>query len=98
MKKLKGLAYWANQMLLCGNTLVCDGFDSAMIWHAQNQSKFKYDEWIDWQQSVITYLTSKKSVTSISLYNVIRFEPCLITTAEKSPSNVIIYNASHIKT
>ena len=41
---------------------------------AQTLSKFKYDEWIDWQQSVITYLTSKKSVTpsaSISLYYVI---------------------------
>ena len=24
---------------------------------AQTPSKFKYDEWIDWQQSVITYLT-----------------------------------------
>ena len=38
--------------------------------NAQTQSKFKYDEWIDWQQIVITYLTSKKSVTlsaSISL-------------------------------
>ena len=30
---------------------------------AQTSSKFKYDEWIEWQQSVITYLTSKKSVT-----------------------------------
>ena len=24
---------------------------------AQTPSKFKYNEWIDWQQSVITYLT-----------------------------------------
>ena len=55
---------------------------------AQTPSKFKYDEWIDWQQSVITYLTSKKSVTlsaSISLYYVIRTEPCPIAAREKSP-------------
>ena len=42
---------------------------------AQTPSKFKYDEWIDWQQSIITYLTSKKIVTpsaSISLYYVMR--------------------------
>ena len=32
MAKLQGLAYWANQMLLLGHTLVCDGFDAAMIW------------------------------------------------------------------
>ena len=41
---------------------------------AQTPSKFKYDEWIDWQQSVITYLTFKKGVTmyaSIPLYYVI---------------------------
>ena len=31
MAKLQGLAYWANQMLLCGHTLVCDGFDAAMM-------------------------------------------------------------------
>ena len=42
---------------------------------AQNPSKFKYDECIDWQQSFITDLTSKKIVNpsaSISLYYVIR--------------------------
>ena len=65
---------------------------------AQTLSKCRYDEWIDWQQSDITYLTSKKSVTpsaSISLYYVIRTEPCPIAAPEKSPSNEIIYNASH---
>ena len=102
-------------MILRGHTLVCDGFDSAMMRQsmdeseihyskskhdrdAQTPSKFKYDEWIDWQQSVITYLTSKKSVTpsaSISLYYVIRTNPCLIAAPEKSPSGEIIYNASH---
>ena len=48
---------------------------------AQTPSKFKYYEWIYWQQSVITYLTTKKSVTpsaSISLYYVIRTDPCPI--------------------
>ena len=87
MAKLQGLAYRENQMLLRGHTLVCDGFDYAMMRQsmddaeihyaeskrdsdAQTPSKFKYDEWIDWQISVITYLTSNKSVTpsaSISL-------------------------------
>ena len=43
----------------------------------ETPSKFKYDERIDWQHSVITYLTYEKSVTpfsSISLYYVIRLE------------------------
>ena len=95
MAKLNGLAYWENHMLLRGHTLVCGGFDAAMMRqlmddaeihyaklkqdsNTQTSSKFKYDEWIDWQKSVITYLTSKKSVTlsaSISLYYFIRTEP-----------------------
>ena len=115
MEKLRGLAYWANQMLLRGHTLVCDGFDSEMMRQsmddaeihytkskrdsdAQTPSKFRYDEWIDWQESVITYLTSKKSVTrysSISLYYVIRTKPCEIAATDKSPSDETIYNASH---
>ena len=115
MAKLQGLAYWENQMLLRGQTLVCDGFDSEMIRklmdgaeihyakskrdsNAQTPSNFKYDEWIDWQQSVITYITSKKSVTlsaSISLYYVIRTKPFLIAAPDKSPSDEIIYNVSH---
>ena len=98
MAKLQGLVYLANQMLLRGHTLVCYGFDSAMMRKsmddaeihyakskrdsdAQTPSKFKYYECIDWQKSVINYLTSKKSVTpsaSISLYFVIRNEPCPI--------------------
>ena len=76
MAKLQGLAYWENQMILRGHTLVCDGFDDVMmrqliddadIHYAKSKkdkydhtpSKFKYDEWIDYQQSVITYITSK---------------------------------------
>ena len=65
---------------------------------AQIPTKFKYDEWIEWQQSVITYLTSKKSVTpsaSIYLYYVICTKPCPIVDPDKSPSDEIIYNASH---
>ena len=105
MAKPQGLVYWSNQMLLCGQALFCDGFDSAIMRQsmdgaeihydkskqdrdAQTPSKFKYDEWIDWQHSVITYLTSKNSITppaSISLYYVIRTEPCPIATLEKSP-------------
>ena len=65
---------------------------------AQTPSKSKYDECIDWKQSVITYFTSKKSVTpsaSISLYYVIWTETCPIEALDKSPSDEIIYNASH---
>ena len=99
MANLQGLAYWANQMLPRGHTLVCDGFDYSMMCQsmdgakihyveskrdsdAQTPSKFKYDEWIDWN------LTSKKSVTpsaSIALYYVIRTEPCPIAAPDKSP-------------
>ena len=102
-------------MILRGHTLVCDGFDSAMMRQsmddakihyaeskqdsdAQTPSKSKYDECIDWQQSFITYLTSRKSVTpsaSIYLYYVISTEPCPIADPDKSPSDEIIYNASH---
>ena len=67
---------------------------------AQTQSKFKYDECIDWQKSVITYITDKKSVTlsaSISLYYMICTEPCLFLAPEKSLSDKIIYNASHTR-
>ena len=66
--------------------------------NAQTPSKYKYDEFIDWQKSVITYLNSNKSVTpsaSISLYYVIRTKPCLIVAPDKSPSDEIIYNVSH---
>ena len=115
MAKLQGLAYLLNQMLLRGKTLVCHGFDSAMMWQsmddakihyaeskrdsdAKTPSKFKYDEWIDWQQSVINYLTSKKSVNPaalISFYYLIRTNPFLIAAPDKSSSDEIIYNASH---
>ena len=65
--------------------------------NTQTLSKLKYDEWIDWQKSVITYLTSKKIGTlsaSIYIYYVIRTEPCPIAAPDKSPSGEIIYNAS----
>ena len=65
---------------------------------SQTPSKFKYNEWIDWKQSVINYLTLKKIVTpsaSISLYYVIRTEPCPIAAPDKSPSEEIISNASY---
>ena len=66
--------------------------------NAQTPSKSKYDEWIDWQQIVLTYLISKKSVTlsaSISLYYVIRTEPCPIAAPDKSRPDEIIYIGSH---
>ena len=66
---------------------------------AQTPSNFIYNECIDWQQIVITYLTSKNSVApspSISLYYLIRTKPYPIAAPGNSPSDEIIYNASHI--
>ena len=88
------------------STMIRQSMDDAEIHYAkskqdsdaQTPSKYNYDEWIDWQQSVITYLTSKKSVTpsaSISLYYVIRTDPCPISDPDKYPSDEIIYNVSH---
>ena len=89
-----------------GSAMMRQSMDDADIHYAKSKrysdaqilSKFKYDEWIDWQKSVITYLIYKKSVTlsaSISLYYVIRTEPCPIADLDKSPSDEIIYNVSY---
>ena len=88
------------------STIMRQSMDDAEIHYAKSKqdrdsqtlSKFKYDEWIYWQHSFITYLTSKNSITppaSTSLYYVVRTEPCPIATPEKSPSDEIIYNVSH---
>ena len=42
--KLQGLAYWENQMLLRGHTLVCNGFDSGMMWKLMNDAEIHYVE------------------------------------------------------
>ena len=52
---------------------------------AQIPSKFVYDEWVEWQQSVITYLRNKKGVRNIPLYYVIR---------EKSPALFQLMNCN----
>ena len=44
MAKLQGLAYWADRMLLCGHTLVCDGFDAAMMRKLMDDAKIHYAE------------------------------------------------------
>ena len=44
MSNIQGLAYWENQMLLRGHTLVCDGFDSAMMRQSMNDAEMHYDE------------------------------------------------------
>ena len=62
---------------------------------AQMPSKFVYDEWVDWQQSVITYLKNKKGVRNIPLYYIIRKEPCTIPIDEMQPIDEIMYNAPH---
>ena len=66
--------------------------ESKMDSDAVMPSKFVYDEWVDWQQSVITYLKSKKGVRNIPLYYVIRKEPCPIPIDEMQPADEIIYN------
>ena len=40
--KLQGLAYWSNQILLCGYTLVFDGFDAAMMRKSVDDSEIHY--------------------------------------------------------
>ena len=42
MAKIQGLAYWENQMLLCGNTLVCNGFDAAMMRKLMGDAEILY--------------------------------------------------------
>ena len=44
MEKLKGLTYWVNWMLLRGHNLVCDGFDSEMMWQSMDDTKIHYAE------------------------------------------------------
>ena len=40
--KLQGLAYWSNQMLLRGHTLVYDGFDAAMMRQSMDDAEIHY--------------------------------------------------------
>ena len=54
---------------------------------------FDYDKWVNWQDSVITYLKGKKNVTrNIPLYYIIRPLP---PPDEPSEEDEIIYNANH---
>ena len=54
---------------------------------------FAYDKWVDWQDSVITYLKGKKNVTkTVPLYYVIRpSNPPVVLNEEDE----IIFNATH---
>ena len=52
-----------------------------------------YNKWVNWQDSVITYLKGKKNVTkNIPLYYIIRPLP---PPDEPSEEDEIIYNANH---
>ena len=42
MENLQDLAYWVNQMVLRGHTLVCDGFDDAMMRQFMDDAKIHY--------------------------------------------------------
>ena len=44
MTKLHGLAYWANQMLPHGHTLVWDGFDATMMQQLMDDAEIHYAE------------------------------------------------------
>ena len=44
MEKIQGLAYWENQILLGGHTLVCDGFESAMMRKLMDDAEIHYAE------------------------------------------------------
>ena len=44
MAKIQGIAYWANQMLLCGHNLVCDGFDAAMMRQSMDYANIHHAE------------------------------------------------------
>ena len=57
---------------------------------------FSYDKWVDWQDSVVTFLKGTKSITkNLSLYYVIRKEPNPTPPANMTEEDEIIYNASH---
>ena len=56
-------------------------------------ASFVYDKWVDWQDSIITYLKGKKNVTkTVPLYYVIR---PLLPPANPSEEDEIIFNANH---
>ena len=65
MEKLQVLAYWANQMLLRGHTLVWDGFDDEIMWKSMydaetHYAKSKQDsnaQWMDWLATNCYYLS-----------------------------------------
>ena len=42
MANLQGIAYWVNQMLLRGKTLVCVGFDATMMRQLMDDAKIHY--------------------------------------------------------
>ena len=63
---------------------------------ADKPDKFSYEKWVDWQDSVITFLRNTKSVNrSIPLYYIIRKEPNPIDPADMTEEDDIIYNAQH---
>ena len=56
--------------------------------------QFTYDKWIDWQESVITYLKGKKSISKVvPLYYVIR--PVLAPVGTLTEEEEIIFNTPH---
>ena len=78
------------------NDVRISALESASENTATMPSKFSYENWVDWQQSVITYLKCTKSIVpEIPLFYVIRKEPCPIPVNEMSAQDEIIYNAPH---
>ena len=57
---------------------------------------FSYEKWIDWQDSVITFLKGTKNVTkNIPLYYIIRDQPNPILPADMTEDDEVIYHAPH---
>mmetsp|Transcript_15661 Transcript_15661/g.22292 ORF Transcript_15661/g.22292 Transcript_15661/m.22292 type:complete len:227 (-) Transcript_15661:1997-2677(-) len=59
---------------------------------------FTYERWVDWQDSIVTYLKGKKNVSkTIPLYYVIRplTAPVVVSPATMSEEDEIIFNANH---
>ena len=58
--------------------------------------QFTYEKWTDWQDSVVTFLKSKKSIKkTIPLYYVIRKEPNPILPGDMTEEDDIVYHAPH---
>lgn len=70
--------------------------EGAAAMTAKIPTQFSYEDWTDWQQSVVTYFKATKGIVpEIPLYYDICAEPCPIPLNKITPMGKIIYNAPH---